>query len=208
MPGDQAIATLEEIVRTPGDESLQRSAVSALARSENPRARQAIRNIIERTDVSESLRATALSSVAHEQSADGGAYLRSVYPKLESSRLKVNAIRAVARIGGSENERWLLAIVRNQNEPLDVRSTALTYAGRSTVPINDLVGMYDAAGERPLRTRLISLYGSRSESEAADKLIAIAKTGTDPEMRRMAISALSRRNDPRTRQLLLEILDK
>ena len=208
MPGDQALATLEEIARTPGNESLQRSAVAALARSESPRARQAIRNIIERSDVPETLRATALSSVVGEQSADGGAYLRSVYPRLESSRLKLGAIRAIARIGGGENERWLLSIVRNQSEPLDVRSTALTYAARSTIPISDLVGMYDAAGERPLRTRLISLYGSRSEPEAADKLMAIAKTGTDPEMRRLAISALSRRNDPRTKKLLLEILDQ
>ncbi|HEU4748766.1 MAG TPA: HEAT repeat domain-containing protein [Gemmatimonadaceae bacterium] len=208
MPGDQALATLEEIARTPGNESLQRSAVAALARSESPRARQAIRNIIERNDVSESLRATALASVVGEHSSDGGAYLRSIYPRLASSRLKLGAIRALARIGGSENERWLLSLIRNQSEPLDVRSAALSYAGRATIPINDLVAVYDAAGERRLRTRLISLYGSRSEPEAADKLMAIAKTGTDPEMRRMAISALSRRKDPRTKKLLLEILDR
>lgn len=208
MPGDQALATLEEIARTSDNESLQRSAVAALARSESPRARLAIRNIIERNDVSESLRAIALASVVGEHSADGGAYLRSVYPRLQTSRLKLGAIRAVAKIGGSENERWLLSLVRNQSEPLDVRSAALSYAGRSDIAIGDLVAMYDAAGERPLRTRLISLYGSRSEPEAANKLASIAKTGTDPELRRMAISALSRRNDPRTRQLLLEILDQ
>jgi HEAT repeat protein len=208
MPGDEAIATLEEIVRGPGDDSMRQSAVAALARSDSPRARQAIRNIIERSDVSESVRAKALSSIAKDESPDDGAYIRNVYPRLETPRLKLYAVRAVARIGGPENERWLLSIVRNQNEPLDLRSTALTYVGRSTIPIVDLVGMYDAAGDRPLRMRLISLYGSRKEAEAADKLAAIAKTGTDPEMRRMAISALSRKNDPRTRKLLLEILDK
>jgi len=208
MPGDEAIATLEEIVRSPGDESMRMSAVAALARSESPRARQAIRNIIERSDVSESLRAKALGSIAKDESPDGGAYIRNVYPRLETTRLKLYAVRAAARIGGPENERWLLSIVRNQNEPLDLRTTALTYVGRSTIPIGDLVGMYEAAPDRPLRMRLISLYGSRSEAEAAEKLVTIAKTGTDPEMRRMAISALSRKNDPRTRKLLLEILDK
>jgi HEAT repeat protein len=208
LPGDEAIATLEEIVRSSGDESMRKSAVAALARSESPRARQAIRNIIERSDVSEALRAKALASVSSHESPDGGAYIRNVYPRLETTRLKVGAVRAIARIGGTENERWLLSVVRNQNEPLDLRTTALTYVGRSAISIGDLVGMYDAAGDRPLRMRLISLYGSRSESEAADKLVSIAKTGTDPEMRRMAISALSRKNDPRTRKLLLEILDK
>jgi HEAT repeat protein len=85
---------------------------------------------------------------------------------------------------------------------------ALSYAGRSTIPIADLVRMYDVTGDRPLRMRLIQLYAQRSNPEAADKLLEIAKKGTDPDMRRMAISALSRKNDPRTKQLLLEIIDK
>lgn len=208
MPNDEALATLEDIVRTPGDESMRQSAIAALARSDRPRALQAIKNIIERTDVSESLRATALASISSDESPDGGAYLRSVYPRLEGQRLKLGAIRGIARAGGSENARWLLALVKNQSEPLDVRSAALSYAGRSEIAIGELVSMYDAAADRPLRMRLVSLYGQRAEHQAADKLVTIAKTGTDPEMRRMAISALSRKNDPRTRQLLLEILDK
>jgi HEAT repeat protein len=208
MPGDQALATLEEIARTPGNESLQKAAIAALARSDNPRARQGIRNIIERSEVSEALRATALASVDAEHTADGGAYIRAIYPRLETSRLKVAAIRAIARIGGNDNEQWLLSLVRNQNEPVDVRSTALTYAGRSGITIGNLVSMYDAAGDRPLRMRLISLYAARPEPEATDKLLSIAKNGTDPEMRRYAISSLARKNDPRTKKLLLEILDK
>jgi HEAT repeat protein len=208
MPGDQAIATLEAIARTPGNPDMQEAAVEALAKSDSPRARQSIRAIIERSDLSENLRATALSSVDADRTTDNGAYMRSVYPRLETPRLKVAAIRGIARIGGPENEQWLLSIVRNTNEPLDVRTMALRYAGRSTIPINDLVGMYDGAGDRPLREALISLYAQRTEPGATDKLLDIARKGTDPDMRRRAISALSRKNDPRTKQLLLEIIDK
>jgi HEAT repeat protein len=208
MPGDQAIATIEEIARTPGNEELQRAAVSALGRSETPRARQSIRTIIERTDLSESLRVAALSSVDADHSSDNGAYIRSIYPRLETPRLKASAIRALARVGGSENDQWLLSVVRNQNEPVDVRAMALRYAGRSSIPIGDLVRMYDVAGDRPLREQLINLYAQRPDPEATDKLLAVAKTGTDPDMRRMAISALARKNDPRTKQILLEIIDK
>ena len=208
MQSDQAVATLEEIARTPGDESMQKAAVSALARSESPRARQSIRTLIERSDVSENLRAAALGSIGADESADGGAYIRAVYPRLESPRLKSSALRAIARIGGPQNDQWLLNIVRNQSEPLDIRTMALSYAGRSAISIGDLVRMYDAAGDRPLRERLISLFARRTEPEATDKLLAIVKSGTDPEMRRLAISSLSRKNDPRTKQLLLEIIDK
>src|SRR6267143_1661539 len=208
MPSDQAIATIEEIARTPGNEELQRAAVSALGRSETPRARQSIRNIIERTDLSESLRATALASVDADHTSDNGAYIRSIYPRLDTPRLKASAIRAVARIGGSDNEQWLLSVVRNANEPVDVRAMALRYAGRSSTPISDLVRMYDVAGDRPLREQLISVYAQRPDPRATDKLLEIARTGTDPDMRRMAISALARKNDPRTKQILLEIIDK
>jgi HEAT repeat protein len=114
----------------------------------------------------------------------------------------------VARIGGNDNDQWLLSVVRNQNEPAEVRALALRYAGRSTIPIADLTRMYDVAGDRPLREQLISLYSQRAEPEATDKLLDIARTGTDPDLRRYAISALSRKNDPRTKKLLVEIIDK
>jgi len=158
MPGDQAITTIEEIARTPGNEQLQRAAISALGRSDSPRARQSLRAIIERADLSESLRASALSSIDDcecERTAENGAYLRALYPRLESSRLKSYALRAIARSGGSENEQWLLTVVRNPNEPVDVRAAALRYAGASSIAIGDLVRMYDAAGDRPLRVQLI-----------------------------------------------------
>jgi HEAT repeat protein len=208
MPGDQAISTIEEMARTPGNEELQRSAIAALGRSDSPRARQGIRNIVERTDLSENLRAAALSSIDAEHTTDNGAYIRSVYPRLDTPRLKAAAIRAVSRVGGNDNDQWLLSIVRNPNEPADVRAMALSYAGRSTIPIADLTKMYDVAGDRPLREQLIRLYAQRQDPQATDKLLEIAKTGTDPDMRRYAISALSRKNDPRTRKLLLEIIDK
>ncbi len=211
MPGDQAIGTIEEIARTPGNEPLQRAAISALGRSDSPRARQSLRAIVERTDLSESLRASALSSLDDcecGQKTDNGAYLRSIYPRLETPRLKSYALRAIAKSGGAENEQWLLAVVRNQSEPVEVRASALRYAGVSSISIADLARMYDVAGDRPLRVQLIQLYAQRPSPEATDKLLEIAKKGTDPDMRRMAISALSRKNDPRTKQLLLEIIDK
>jgi HEAT repeat protein len=208
MPGDQPISTIEEIARTPGNEQLQRAAVLALGRSDSPRARQSIRAIVERTDLSENLRAAALESVDAEHTSDNGAYIRSIYPRLDTPRLKAAAIRAIASIGGSDNDQMLLSVVRNPNETADMRATALRYAGRSTLSITDLTRMYDVAGDRPLREQLIRLYAQRPDPQATDKLLEIARSGTDPDMRRLAISALSRKNDPRTKKLLLEIIDK
>jgi HEAT repeat protein len=208
MPGDQPVATIEEMARTPGNEQLQRAAIAALGRSDSPRAQQSLRNIIERTDLSENLRATALVSIDADHVTDNGAYFRALYPKLETPQLKAAAIRSISRVGGNDNDQFLLSIVRNQNESADVRAAALRSLGRTTIPIGDLTKMYDAAGDRRLREQLISLYARRDEPEATDKLLEIARNGTDPDMRRYAIAVLSRKNDPRAKKLLLEIIDK
>jgi len=208
IPGDAAVATLEEIARGSDNTQLQEAAIDALGNSDSPRARQSLRSLVERTDLPERVRVVALSSVDREHVDDGGAYLRAVYPKLDTPRLEMAAVRSIARIGGPDNEQWLLSLVGNPSTSLDVRRIALSYAGRSTIKIGDLIRMYDSMADRPLREQLIQLYSRRTEPEATDKLIEIAKTGTDPELRRLAISYLSRKDDPRTKKLLLEIIDK
>jgi HEAT repeat protein len=117
-------------------------------------------------------------------------------------------INAAGRLGGADNEQWLANLVKNPNEPPQLRAAALGRLGRTTVPIAEFSKMYDAATERGIREQVMNVLAYRKEPEATDKLIEIARTGTDPQLRRLAINYLTRKNDPRTQKLLLEILDK
>jgi HEAT repeat protein len=207
IPGDRALAAIDELLRTSTDERVQRAAVRALAAHPSPRGRQMVRALIERADANEALRAEAIGSFDRENaSAEDAAFLRGLYPKLTSQRLRERAVAALARMGGAENEQWLLALARNADEPVELRAAALRWTARSTVPIAEAVKLYEAVSERPLREQLIEVYGYRKEPAATDKLIDIAKNGTDPQLRRRAISALTRKNDPRTTKLLMEII--
>lgn len=209
MPGDQPIATLEELLRTSNEEHVQRAAIRALMSHESPRARQAVRTIIERKDAPEKLRAEVISSFDRDRAtAEDAAYLRGLYPKLESNRLRERAISAISRVGGPENDQWILALARNANEPMEIRAAALSRASRSAMPISDLATLYDQLTERSLREQLLSTFSRRKEPEATDKLLDIARNGTDPQLRRAAISMLTKKNDPRTTKLLLEIIDQ
>jgi HEAT repeat protein len=209
QPGDRVVDALEDLLRTSSDERVQRSAVRALARHESPRARRSLRALIERSDVSEQLRREAISSFERERSsADDAAYVRSLYGRLESQRLKEAVIHAVGRLGGADNEQWLANLVKNPNEPSQLRAVALGRLGRTTMPISEFSKMYDAATERGIREQVMNILAYRKEPEATDKLLEIARTGTDPQLRRLAINYLTRKNDPRTQKLLLEILDK
>ncbi|MFN2564608.1 MAG: HEAT repeat domain-containing protein [Gemmatimonadaceae bacterium] len=209
QPGDRVVDALEDLLRTSTDERVQRSAVRALAQHESPRARRSLRALIERPDVREELRREAIGSFERERtSADDAAYIRSLYGRLESQRLKESVIHAAARLGGADNEQWLANLVKNPNESSQLRAAALGRLGRTTVPVAEFIKMYDAATERGIREQIMNVFAYRKEPEATDKLIEIARTGTDPVLRRLAINYLSRKNDPRTQRLLLEILDK
>ena len=209
MPGEAGLDALDDILRTSDDERLQRVAVRSLMSSDNPRARTSVRRLLDRSDASEALRIAVIDAYGRERSTpDDAAYLRGLYNRAESERLKSAIIGAIARIGGKDNQDWLVGLVKNTSEPTPLRSTALQRVGRTDIPIADLSRMYDAADARSLREQLIAALANRKEPEATDKLIEIAKSSTDPDMRRQAIFYLSRKNDPRATKLLMELIEK
>ncbi len=208
QPGDEALAALEELSRSSVDERVQRSAVRALATHPNAKAHSGIRSLVERNETPEALRIAALDAFDRERtSADDAAWLRATYFKTSNTRVKSRIASIVANLGGEQNEQFLLALIKNEDEPIESRTSALYRSGR-TMDIASLAKFYDATSQRQLRESVISLLGERKEPEATDKLIEIVKSGTDPRLRTYAISALTRKKDSRTTKLLLEIIDK
>lgn len=209
MPGDAGLAALEEVLRSSDDERIQRAAVRALMSSDSPAARASLRGLLDRRDASETLRLQVLEAYQKDRTTpEDAAYLRSLYRNSDSERMKMAIIGAIARIGGKDNQDWLIGIVRNTSESSQIRLTALQRLSRSDLPISDLGRLYDAADSRSMREQLLSALASRKEPEATDKLIEIARNSTDLEMRRMAINYLSRKDDPRAKRLLMELIEK
>jgi HEAT repeat protein len=203
---DESLSALEELVKS-DDDRVQRAAVRALTVFPNPRARTAMRALIENNSASEPLRVTALDAFDRDRSTlDDATWLRGIYTKVESARIRARIVSAVARIGGDQNEQWLISLAKNEDESIDVRQNAIRSVAR-TADIASLKKFYDGVSARPLREEIINALGSRKEPEATDRLIEIARSGTDPQVRRSAINTLSRRNDPRTTKLLLDLLD-
>lgn len=207
LPNEEGVAVLEELARS-DDERVQRAAVRALVRHPSARARQSVRALVERDDVSERVRSEALSAFdAERATADDIAWLRALYARFQSPTLKSRALSAIVRVGGPEVDQWLVTIAGNENERSELRATAMRRIGTS-MSIADLGKLYDGATQQRFRQEIISVLGKRKEDAATDKLIEIVKNGTDPSLRRSAISALADKNDPRATQLLLEIINK
>lgn len=209
-PSDIAVNTLDELLRTSTDQSVLRAAARALASNPNPRAKQAVRALIERADAPERLRMEAVSGFENsERTTDEDAtWLRTVYTKIDNPRVKARIARVLGQLGGETNDQWLLGLMRNNDEPLEVRTAALSRIASRNMPIAEAVKLYATVSDREMRQQLINIYGQRREPEATDKLLDVVKNDTDYNLRRQAINALTRKNDPRATKLLLEIIDK
>ena len=212
--GDAAIPQLEELLRTSTDEHTQRAAVAALGSIDGDAARRAVRAIIERNDAAERVRYEAILSVARERdgrqpSADDMAYLRALYGRIPTAKLKEAVLSAVGRVETPENEQFLLGIARNVNEPAQLRAAALHRLGRmETAKVEDIAKLYDVADSRGMREQILSALSQRSEPLAIDKMMEIARRDTDPRIRSYAISLLGRSKNDRAKELLKELIEK
>jgi len=126
---------------------------------------------------------------------------------VQSPRLRSRIINAMARIGGTQNERWFMTLANNENESIEVRREALRRAGPS-MDIAALGRLYDQTGQRDIRQEIVRQLGDRREGESIDKLADVIKNGTDPQVRASAVRALANKKDPRAQKVLMELLDK
>jgi hypothetical protein len=109
---------------------------------------------------------------------------------------------------GFGNDRWLLALVQDTANSIDVRGHALWTAGQAGIPGSDLVALYDRLTDAEMKEKLIWVMSESKDRAATDKLVEIAQRDRDQEMRKKALFWLGQKNDPRVRQILVDILTK
>ena len=206
LPRGEGIPALIQMVNTAGQTWLGPKAMSTLASSGDPRAREFLRTIADRANVNDDIRLVAIRGIGRTYAtSQDAAFLRQLYSKNPSRAIKESIISSVADAGGRENLQFIMSVAGNPAEPIEVRRKALAAASRAEAPIADLVALY-ARADRPLKEELISIYGRRTETAAVDKLITIAKGDEDSLLRRRAISRLSQSKDPRAAAALKEIV--
>jgi len=208
LQGDAGVNMLEDILRTEQDQNIQRAVVRTLTASDNQKARSSMRALIDRKDASPTLRVDAINAFNNERATpDDAAYLRSLYSRADNDQVKLAVIDAVGRIGGQENDQWVLNLAKNQSEPSQFRARAISRMMRGTMSVADMGKLYDAADSYDIRTRIVSALEQRKEPEAADKLYDIVKTSTDRNVKIQALNALTRRKDARSVQIVQDILE-
>jgi HEAT repeat protein len=184
-------------------------AIQLIASSGDPRARQHLRAAAERTDLPEEARAAAISGLAGSYATSRDAeYLRGLYDKVNTDRLRSAIMSGVANIGGRASRDWIVAIAKNANAPVAERRRAITQADKLGMTAADLSALYDGMEEGDVRATIISALAANGTRVATDKLISIARVDPLLANRRRAIQALGKFDDPRIKEALRELVGK
>lgn len=210
MPGDAAINALQQFM-TDSDEDIQSAAVRSLMRNDSPRARAAMRSLIDKRDAPERQRLEAIQSFDRDNTTpEDAAYLRGLFNRQgESDRIKEAIIRALAQVPTEENLTFLLNIAKNPNESSSLRASALRrVTSRQNLSTDDLIKLYDASDSRSMRNSLVEALGQRPEPAAINKMLDIVKFSTDPDVRSNTIQILLRKKDPVITQKVLDLISK
>ncbi len=209
LDGGAGLATVVQIADSRGETWLRRSAVSALAQSGDPRARDYLRRLVEAGDDSDEVLSVAVNSLGRQYAtASDLQVIRDAYPSMKGSRSQNAAISAIAEAGGAENAKFLLNVARDPARSVSTRSNALRSALRGGASLSDVIGMYDQTVDYQLKEAIITTLVQSDERIATDKLLSIAKSDDNVSARRRAIAVLGRSSDPRVRRELELIATK
>ena len=115
---------------------------------------------------------------------------------------------SLSQMQGQGNDRWLMTVVSDASQPMEVRKHALFSAGQAGVAASELIALYGRVTEPDLKEHLIWVLSDSSDRSATDKLFDIARRDPDTRYRKRALFWLGQKNDPRVQALLMEILNK
>ena len=203
------VPALIDIARN-GTTGARGSAAFWLGQSGDPRAVAELHRIIESPSEDQRVRVQAIFSLAH-----GGdniheiefAYLRGLYPRLQSDKLKEAVLQGMGE-DRSAGSAWLIERARDSRESLKLRESALFWAGqRELTPTKDLVGVYRNSTEPELREHAIFVLSQRKDDAALNELLRIAREDSDRRMRARALFWLGQKDDPRVAKLIGDRLE-
>jgi HEAT repeat protein len=185
-------------------------AVFWLGNAGDPRARATLRALAAADTAPEPVRGQAIFALGHlDRDADGGpgegngAFLRALYPRLASERLRDRVIQSVAQGEDAEGSRWLLGLAADGAQPVEMRKKALFWAGqREETPVGELVAAGPRLAGTELRRHYAFVLSQRREDAAVDGLIALARADADRDVRKQAIFWLGQSRSPRARRYL------
>jgi hypothetical protein len=207
MDDDAAVGMLDNILESSHDDRIQDKAIFGLSQHHSGKGLTILRNFAENEANSDNARGKAIFWLGQGHS-EGSQYLRSLYPRVRSSEIKDKIIFSVSQNKDAASQKWLVDIVGNRNESVEVRKKALFWAGQTGASMEQLAQLYNGMDERDMKDQMIFVFSQRHEPAAFNKLMDIAKNDKDREARKKAMFWLGQSRDPRVAAFLSDMINR
>jgi len=207
IPDGAGVPALMTLARS-GSETVRKGAVFWLGQRDEEAPHALVRTIAGDEKETESVRRAAIFALSQGEgaSATDFAFLRSLFDRVTSEKLREQVLFSVSQREEWDGTRWLLEKARDEAQPMEVRRKAVFWAGQGHASVADISALYKSAKEPRLREHIVFVLSQQNEEEATTQLMSIARDDPDREMRKKALFWLAQKNDPRVTKLITEMV--
>ena len=156
-------------------------------------AMRVARTILEDRDDQLDVRERAVRVVGEE--ADGAAYLRSIYARLQEATLRERAIRVVGENGTRADMDWIRGVALDRTERTSIRERAVRVLAEGN-DARTLRQLYDQLDDPSLRERIVRVMAEIGDNDSKLWLRALVERKTETTaVRERAIRSLAELGD-------------
>ncbi len=207
VPGDETLDILEEIVRNEEEIDLRSNALFALQEHHSSRADEIMQDIARDRDQPEEIRESAIFWIGQDGDSENVEFLMELYEELDDD-LKENVLFSISESDHRLAADWLMQIVKDEDEEMDLRNNALFWLGENHhLPIDEIMDFYVGTDDE-MKEQVIFLLSQRDSKEALRQLIHIVRTERDSDLRSKAVFWIGQYDDPEAEDILLEIIEE
>jgi tetratricopeptide (TPR) repeat protein len=207
---DRAVTLLEDVLKNSNEKEIKDKAIFALSQHRSARAGQILRDFAERSSEQEELREQAIFWLGQKRSEENANYLKGLYSRVRSDKLKEKIIFSLSQQRGFGNGEWIMNIALDPKESIEMRKQALFWAGQQDgASTESFAQLYDKMTDHEIKNQLIFVFSQRGrDPKAVDKLMDIAKNEKDKELKSQAVFWLGQSRDSRAAKFLEDLITK
>ncbi len=191
----RALPILEKFLQGDHSMRLKEHALFVLSQSDDPRARQVLRDMARSSEGD--LRITAIEVIGLDGTAEDVALLAEIYREATDRETKVAVLEAYLV---SEQTAQLVDLARNETDP-ELRQEAIEVLGVMEA-VSELETLYASAASSQEKIFILEAYSITDEIRL---LVDVARSATDPEVREQAIEGLAISDNRRAAGILVEL---
>lgn len=207
LRNERAVTILEDLLKTERDEDVLDKVVFALSQHNSERSATLLRDLAQRDGAPKRLREQAIFWIGQRKDAGNAALLMGLFDKVGDEDLKDKIIFSLSQTRSASVDKWLMDLVMNTREDVEVRKKALFWAGQNrALSVESLGSLYSRLTDSEMKDQLIFVLSQRRD--AVDKLIDIARTEKDRELRKKAVFWLGQSKDAKAVKFMEDLISR